>query len=118
MDFCSRGWTCRRSDGEECAPPRRRDTRDESGLHVDQRTERLVHRGQHFGRRLDRKALLKGVDESAYHSIDAAGRSAGIGNDPRILVDSRQTATDTELRALSGARNAAADREAAHEVIQ
>jgi hypothetical protein len=57
-----------------------------SGLHVGQRAEGTIDRGKHSGRGLDRKALLKCIDESACDGIDAGN---SVRNNLRILVDTR-----------------------------
>jgi len=78
---------------------------NESGLHVDQRTEGLINCGQHPGGGFNHEALLKGIDESTCDGIDVTGHS--VRDNLRILINARQAATDTELRALKCARNAA-----------
>src|SRR6202035_1920323 len=82
------------------------------GFHIDERTHGLIDRGQHSGGRLDRHALLKRVDESACERADVTRHVTR--NHLRIPIEARQAATDTALRALKSAGNAA-DRDDAHE---
>jgi hypothetical protein len=68
----------------------RRDRRvgfEESGLHVNQRTEGLIDCGQHSDGGLNHEALLKRIDERAGNGIDVTRRT--VRNDSRILVETR-----------------------------
>ena len=78
---------------------------EQSGLDINKRAEGLIGCGKHSDGGLNQEALLKCIDESAGDGIDVTGPS--VRNDLRILVETRQATTDTELRALKCAGNAA-----------